>query len=211
MERRKHNRLQRYDYSQDGYYFVTICTYHRIEWFGKIENDQMILNEFGKIVKKQWLWLQEQYNYVKLDEFEIMPNHLHGIIAIVGAPLVGAMNDNRAGIKPAPTLGEIIGAFKSMTTNEYIHNVKINNRPPFNKHLWQRSFYDHVIRNEKELAEIREYIVNNSKKWDLDVENIHVGAPLVGAMNDNRAGTRPAPTDMDRAGTRPAPTNLFSK
>ncbi|MDP2911700.1 MAG: transposase [Candidatus Omnitrophota bacterium] len=176
MERRKHNRLQRYDYSQDGYYFVTICTHHRIEWFGKIENDLMVLNEYGKIVKKQWLLLQEQYSYIKLDEFTVMPNHLHGIIEIVGAPLVGALNNDRAGTRPAPTLGGIIGAFKSMTTNEDIRNVKTNNWPSFNRHLWQRSFYDHVIRNEKELKEIREYIVNNPKKWDLDAEN--VGVPL---------------------------------
>jgi len=175
MKYRKPTRLPGYDYSQNGYYFVTVCTYNRIEWFGKIENDLMALNEYGKIVKKQWLLLQERYNYVKLDEFEIMPNHLHGIIVIVGAPLVGALNNDRAGTRPAPTLGEIIGAFKSMTTNEYIRNVKTNNWPSFNKHLWQRSFYDHVIRNENELTLIREYIVNNPKKWDLDIDNIRVG------------------------------------
>jgi len=120
-----------------------------------------------------------------LDEYIVMSNHLHGIIVIndipnnVGASLVGArISINRAGIKPAPTegnnktLGEIIGVFKSLTTNQYIQNVKNNNWPPFDKHLWQRGYYEHIVRGEKELDKIREYITNNPKNWAEDQNNI---------------------------------------
>ncbi|MDO8524973.1 MAG: transposase, partial [Candidatus Omnitrophota bacterium] len=87
---------------------------------------------------------------------------------IVGAPLVGALKEDRATIKVAPTLGQIIGAFKSITTNEYIRNVKINNWPSFNKQFWQRNYYEHVIRNESDLTAIREYVINNPVQWEQD-------------------------------------------
>ena len=79
--------------------------------------------------------------------------------------------NDRAGTRPAPTLGEIIGAFKSMSTKEYINNVKINNWPRFNNRLWQRNFYEHIIRNDAELSRIRQYIVENPLQWEFDKEN----------------------------------------
>ena len=82
MRERKPNRLKNYDYSRNGSYFVTICTKDRINYFGNIKSRKMVLNEYGKIVKQQWLWLQEQYDYVYLDEYTIMPNHMHGILTI---------------------------------------------------------------------------------------------------------------------------------
>src|SRR3990167_6110327 len=82
MERRKPNRLRRYDYSQDGYYFITVCTRNHIEWFGKIANDQMILNECGLIISECWHAIPNHYRNVKLDESIIMSNHIHGIIVI---------------------------------------------------------------------------------------------------------------------------------
>ncbi len=80
--RRKGNRLKNYDYSGAGYYFVTICTKNRIDYFGRIQNVKMNLNEIGEMVCDQWLWLAMQYTYVHLDEYVIMPNHVHGIVAI---------------------------------------------------------------------------------------------------------------------------------
>ncbi len=161
MENRKPNRLQKYDYSQNGYYFVTICTKDRYEWFGEVKDDVMELNEYGQIVKKQWIWLSEQYNYIKLDEFAIMPNHLHGILIIVG----GGRDRPLQKIK---SLSELVGALKT-TSSKLIHMAGLKG------FHWQRSFYDRVIRNEKELMQIREYILNNPKKQDLDIENIYVG------------------------------------
>ncbi len=173
MENRKPNRLPGYDYSQDGYYFVTICTEDKREWFGNIKNDAMELNEYGQIALECWHDLPNHYKNIKLDESIIMPNHVHGIVIIESN--VGD------GLKPSPTrygLSEVIRGFKTFSSR------RINEKMKYGKKFhWQRSFYDHVIRGEKELMEIQEYIVNNPKKWDMDTENTHVGA-----------GFKPAPT-----------------
>jgi len=141
----------------------------------------MEINNIGKMVNKFWLKLSKRFGNIKLDQYQIMPNHLHGIIHIVGAPLVGARSNragikptSRAGIKPAPTtLGDIIGAFKSLTTREYIRNIKNNHWPSFNnKKLWQRNYYEHIVRNETELEKIREYITLNPTMWDRDRNNL---------------------------------------
>ncbi|MCK5122577.1 MAG: transposase [Candidatus Pacebacteria bacterium] len=167
-------RLKDYDYSQDGYYFVTICVKNKTEYFGEIINGKMILNEYGEIAKKQWLWLTEQYNYVKLDEWIIMLNHLHGILIIengiknIGTDrvVVGAGRDlplrpQTQKIKP---LSELIGAFKTTSSN-LIHQNSLS------EFQWQRNYYDRIIRNEKELDKIRKYIFENPLKWELDRNN----------------------------------------
>ncbi len=107
-----------------------------------------------------------------------MPNHIHGIIAIVGVPFMGTQktvgdSSKRADTRPAPTarLGDIISAFKSIATHEFIKGVKQNGRTPFPGKLWQRNYYEHIVRNEKELIHIREYIRNNPAQWDTDKDN----------------------------------------
>jgi hypothetical protein len=116
-----------------------------------------------------------------------MPNHVHGILFIVGAPLVGALSlksridgkdrgqpgKDRAGTRPAPTasLGDVVGIFKSISTHEYAMNVQANNWPPFPGRLWQRNYYERIIRNEKEMNRIRQYIINNPSQWDNDKNN----------------------------------------
>ncbi|MBI4651259.1 transposase [Candidatus Desantisbacteria bacterium] len=160
---RKNQRLQNYDYSQNGYYFVTICIHDKKEWFGKIENEKTVLNEYGEIVFKCWIDLPEHYKNIKLDEFVIMPNHVHGIVVIdnVGNGLV------RNGLKPFPTnnhgLSEIIRGFKTFSSRRI--NEKISDDIKFQ---WQKSFYDHVVRDEKSLHDIRKYIQENPLKWGLD-------------------------------------------
>jgi len=176
MKYRKHNRLPRYDYSQNGHYSVTVCTKDKREWFGRAENDVMVLNEYGQIAVKIWLEIPEHFKNIELDKFVIMPNHVHGIIII---------QNERVGNRHACSLQKpqfyilsvVIGSYKSAVTR-HIHQTK--NGRDFH---WQKSFFDHVVRNENELALIREYILNNPKKWDLDTENMHVGA-----------GLKPAPT-----------------
>jgi REP element-mobilizing transposase RayT len=178
LPQRKQIRLTGYDYSLPGYYYVTVCTQKRKNILGKIVNGEMKLNKIGRMINQCWQKLPEKFTNVSLDEYIIMPNHLHGIVVIndVGAPLVGARSI-RAGINPAPTkndetLGEIIGAFKSLTTNQYIRQVKNNHWPSFNKRLWQRGFYEHIIRNEEELAKIQEYIGLNPLMWLKDENNL---------------------------------------
>ncbi len=182
---RKSIRLKDYDYAQQGTYYVTVCANDRKCVFGDVGNGKMVLNDAGNMVTHDWNQLPDRFPNIEMDEFIVMPNHLHGVIVIVGkheitddvgAPLVGALNDmddragtrQRAPIKGAPTVGEIIGVFKSLTTNEYIRNVKINNWPSFNRQLWQRNFYEHVIRTESDLTRIREYIINNPTQWEDD-------------------------------------------
>ena len=169
---RKSNRISEYNYSQDGFYFVTVCTQNRVNYFGEISDEKMILNECGKVIKDRWLWLQEQYSYIKLDYFVVMPNHFHGILIIDRSLNVGEDRDlpisNKAGtchdmsLQPKiKSLSQLVGAFKT-TASKQIHFLGVEN------FQWQRSFYDHVIRDERSLQNIREYIINNPAKWQLD-------------------------------------------
>lgn len=175
-------RLKNYDYSQNGLYFVTICTENREFLFGDVIHGKMVLNNVGNMIEKWWNKIPERFNITKLDEFQIMPNHVHMIIHIVGAGFMPAHNNptrdcipahgKRATTRVAPTIGDIVGAFKSLTTHEYIMGVKNNGWKPFDKRLWQRNYYEHIIRTENDLNKIREYIRINPQIWDRDRNNI---------------------------------------
>ncbi len=173
---RRSIRIKGYDYSQDGLYYITVCAQNRICLFGKIDNGKMILNDVGKMLENEWLKLAERFKNIVLHEYVVMPNHCHAILEIVGASLVVAPNNGNTQIigQPqgiAPTIGDIIGAFKSITTMEYIRGVKNGIWQPFNKKLWQRNYWDyweHIIRNEKSYIQISEYIINNPENWKND-------------------------------------------
>ncbi|MDR2911066.1 MAG: hypothetical protein LBV47_06855, partial [Bacteroidales bacterium] len=144
LHHRRSIRLHRYDYSQEGLYFVTVCTQNRTCLFGEITAGEMRLNETGRIVENEWIKLPERFNNVVLDIFQIMPNHFHGILQIVGAGSARPeINDsdtdnNRAGEpRPyVPALGNMIAYFKYQTTKQIDLPVK----------LWQRNYYEHIIR-----------------------------------------------------------------
>ena len=166
-------RLKGYDYAQNGAYFITICVQNRVCLFGDIVNQKMRLNASGRMVDVQWQQLPNRFNHIKLDEYILMPNHLHGII-IVGAGLVPAQKEKRATTRVAPTkpiLGMVVGGFKSITTNKYMNGVQNHDWPPFDKRLWQRNYYEHIIRDDGSLSDIREYIVHNPKNWQQDIYN----------------------------------------
>lgn len=189
MKNNKHNRhsvrLKNYDYSQTGAYFVTVCAQDKKCVFGKIENHELILNDAGIMVYNTFKEIPEHYAGIDIDEFIIMPNHIHAIIIIntVGAdPRVCpeshiCLDTMKLGQAqgPAPTnklkLSDIVQRVKSLTTKKYIENVKQNNWKSFNKRLWQRNYYEHVIRDEEDLNKIREYIIYNYLKWVEDDEN----------------------------------------
>lgn len=180
-------RLKDYDYSQPGAYYVTICIQGKVCLLGDIADGVMAVNDAGKMIEKWWCKLPEKFEVIELDEYVVMPNHFHGIINIVRADLcvgiVGAdpsvctvctviRNKNiNQGEHTGSPLHRIVQWFKTMTTNEYIHDVKKYNWPPFSGKLWQRNYYEHVIRNEDELNKIREYIVLNPATWHEDDEN----------------------------------------
>ena len=163
---RRSIRLKDYDYSQAGACYVTIDVQNRECLFGDIVNYEMVLNEAGKMIDEQWNALPKRFPNIELDVYQIMPNHFHGIIVIV---------EYGAGTRPAPasksTLGDIVGAFKSITTNEYIDGVDNQNWPQFYKRLWQRNYYEHVVRNEADLNRIRDYIQFNPSNWEEDEED----------------------------------------
>ncbi len=260
-QHRRSIRLDGFDYSQTASYFVTLVSYQRAMLFGEISGGEVQLNTTGKIVQSAWLALPDRFPTVELDEFVIMPNHIHAIITVgasvgatlvvaresrveqnrragtspaptiptstmgdqnagVGATLVVALESNvdqnrragtspaptippssmgdqnagvgatlvvalepmvdqnrRAGTSPAPTdttavqLGDVIGAFKSITTHDIILAVRRGDLPPFAGKIWQRNYYEHIIRSEQEWERIGQYICDNPVRWAEDAEN----------------------------------------
>lgn len=140
----------------------------------------MRLNEVGQMVRIAWQGLSLRFPGIELDEFTVMPNHIHGILVMQSGDVVTGVRANTRfaltrsdstihtnGTLPN-TAGRIIQAFKSMTTHEYIKGVKISGWPPFPGRLWQRNYWDHIVRNEADLHDIREYIQTNARRWELD-------------------------------------------
>jgi REP element-mobilizing transposase RayT len=176
LPQRRSIRLKGYDYSQAGLYFITICCQDRICLFGDVVKGEIILNEAGKMVETEWLNLPDRFKNIELHESVIMPNHFHGILKIVGVTLVVARNVGIAenqigqpqGIAPTKTIGDMMDAYKSITTVNYIRGVKTLNWQPFNGKLWQRNYWEHIIRNEQSYQRISEYIINNPKEWSDD-------------------------------------------
>ncbi len=169
------NRLQGWDYSQSGYYFVTICVKNRECAFGRIEQTEMILSDIGKMAEQCWSDIAEHFPFVKLDEFIVMPNHVHGIVVIDKngyisgnnvethdyASLRGG-NPNKFGLQ-SRNLASIIRGYKiGVKKWATINGIYFE---------WQPRFYDRIIRDEKELWNVRNYIQNNIFKWDEDEEN----------------------------------------
>lgn len=166
FKRRKPNRLRGFDYSSPNQYFVTINTKNRVQHFGVIKDKEMVLNEFGLIVYKQWKWLAERYPYVKLHAFVVMPDHFHGIIQITNndskylGNLAFKKNENCSSENPQKIkyLSELIGAFKT-TSSKQIH---LQGNKDF---IWHRSFHDSIIRSYLAFYAISIYIKNNPKNW----------------------------------------------
>ena len=161
--KRRSLRLPGYNYSWPGAYFVTICTHEKQNLFGNITDSSMKLNPYGEIVQLCWKDIPYHYPEVNNETFMVMPNHIHGIIIL--------QDDQRAGLKPAPTkryaLSEIVRAFKTYSSRGI---NELRNSP--GKSVWQRSYYEHIIRSESEYQKIGEYILYNPSKWETDQENL---------------------------------------
>jgi putative transposase len=174
---RRSIRLKTYDYTQVGAYFVTIVTHGRACLFGDIVESQMRLNEAGRTVQAVWDDLSIQYPGVDCDAFVIMPNHIHGIIVLVGAgpracPTGGRVESGQPqGVAPTLSLPDIVHRFKTLSTKRYIDGVKRSGWTRFAGRLWQRNYFEHVVRDEESLNRIRQYILDNPTRWALDPEN----------------------------------------
>jgi putative transposase len=208
LHHRRSIRLNGYDYSRSGLYFITICSQDRLCLFGEIINSTMLLNDAGNMTNRWWHELTRKYQNIRLHGHIAMPNHFHGIIEIhnpwaqtvptpVGADLcvcpfpgkesqqgqthrIGQTHRSaptdceisdknvQKGRYAGPPLHAMVQWFKTMTTNEYIRGVKQKNWHRFNKKLWQRNYYEHIIRSEDSYLQISEYIRTNPMKWHED-------------------------------------------
>ena len=180
IHKRQSIRLKEYDYSEDGAYFVTVCAKDRECIFGTIEDQKVILNDASMMVGKWWMELANKFSNIELDKYVIMPNHFHGIIVItsdycrgeVASPLnvVGNKRPKQMGGETPPlhkhTLGQIVAYFKYQSTKA-INITRENPGVP----IWQRNYYEHVIRNENALYAVRKYIQDNPLNWDEDDDN----------------------------------------
>jgi putative transposase len=171
---RRSIRLQGYDYSQAGAYFITFCTHQRECLFGEIVNGQMQLNQFGVIVAEEWLRSPTIRQEIELDAWVIMPNHFHGIVVItqniVGAngnsPLTNGNSPltkvSAQRMKPR-SLSSLVVGFKAAVTKK-INTIRHLNDVP----IWQRNYYEHIIRDENSLQKLRQYITDNPLSWEMD-------------------------------------------
>jgi putative transposase len=180
FDRDKHHRhstrLLGYDYSQRGIYFVTICTARRQQFLSEIGNGESRLTIVGEIVQEAWSTLPKRFPFIELDAFVVMPNHVHGVMAIVGAGLAPpakreGSKEGEASLAPTTrasrvTLGQIVGAFKSLSAIEVNRRL---HRP--GEAVWQRGFYEHIVRGEGELQKVQRYIWENPQRWGFDPEN----------------------------------------
>jgi len=181
-------RLKNYDYSSEGAYFITICTKNREHYFGEIVDGKMVLNDFGKIAHNEWKNTENIRENITVDEFVVMPNHIHGILFIdyriepstqIYSPV--ETNCNLSLQLPSQhgtsqTIGSIVRGFKIVITKWARENIVETNGnlslPPIN--VWQPNYHDHIIRDENELNRIREYIANNPLNWKNDQNNVSV-------------------------------------
>lgn len=214
--RRRSIRLKDYDYSLEGAYYITICIQERLCFLGDIVDDAMVLNDAGRMIERVLMNIPVRFENVEIFDYVIMPNHIHNIVRFeskmsVGVPLVGTLDKNekdqrhhdgiddngtytgtdndekRVPTRGTPTtLGDVVGAFKSIATAEYIRGVKQNGWAPFPGRLWQKNYYERIIRDDDELERIREYIHENPKSWASDDEN-----PANIAANKKLQGTSP--------------------
>ena len=197
IHNRKSIRLKGYDYSQAGLYFITICCQNRACLFGKIDDGEMVLNDAGKHAQQCWLEIPKHFPNTTLHEYITMPNHIHGIIEIVGANNHSPNNhspnnhsrnnhsrngDSGNGTRAnnysplrgtTKTIGSMVRGYKIGVTKWFRENNQ--NQFPIGTSIWQRNYWEHIVRNENEYQRIAQYIMDNPKKWDMDKLNGGMG------------------------------------
>lgn len=179
IHHRRSVRLPSADYGAAGAYFITICMQDREHLFGEILNAEIRLSDAGRMIQLGWDELPTRFPRIQLDAFVVMPNHIHAIVVLAG---MDEPTEGEHKVRPLPsepisstprgtlpdTIGRIAQAFKSSTTHKYTLGVKQFAWPPFAGRLWQRGYYERIIRNERELEATREYIYKNPDCWAED-------------------------------------------
>jgi len=182
LHRRRSVRLRGYDYGREGMYFVTICTYHRALLFGSITDGLMELSPFGVIAYQEWEQLPERWPHVKLGAFQVMPNHMHGILMIERPDSMCVAISNDSTTEPSedipfsklqwaarPSLGQIIGAYKSSVSTACLWYHKENAPGVWLDKIWQRNYDDRLIKDAKMLNNVTHYIISNPENWKSDM------------------------------------------
>lgn len=181
-ERRRSIRLHGFDYTQRGAYFVTVCTHDRTCLFGDVVDGAMRLNNAGRVTERCWAAIPDHFPHVEIDVFVVMPNHVHGIVWIVndvsgdvgardGAKDFSPLRRGASSLRsPSKTVGSIVRGFKIGVTKWMRANTGVHD-------VWQRNYFEHVIRNETALSRIRQYIIDNPARWHEDRENPANAAP----------------------------------
>lgn len=199
IHRRRSIRLQGYDYSQAGLYFITICTHDRLPLFGEIVDGEMQLNELGMVADEEWRKTERIRSHIVLHEFVIMPNHVHGIIQLVGAhgmrpdyirpdgthPHESADSDEQPGrvqlgrVQRAPTAPPTSTVQRAPTVGDVVRGFKSSVTKRLNaitgtsgQRFWQRNYYEHIIRNEVAYLAIADYIQTNPQRWETDTYHV---------------------------------------
>ena len=172
-------RLKDYDYGQSGAYFLTIVTQDRTCLFGDIKGSAPQLNDAGQMIRSVWVDMSRHYPGVETDTFVVMPNHFHGIIFLVGAgPRACPPESGQPqGVAPTMPLPDVVHRFKTLTTSRYADGVKQSRWSRFSGRLWQRNYYEHIIRDEASLNRIRQYIADNPARWEFDPDNPETKTP----------------------------------
>jgi putative transposase len=163
LPQRKTMRLPGFDYGKGHIYFITLCTHVRARLFGLSTAERIVLFPAGEMVGATWQALPAFIPGLLLDENIVMPDHFHAILALIDP------QDGR-GPSPAPTLADVVRRFKGQVLREYRKGVDSGLWKPYNEHLWQRGYHEHVIRDDDDLQAHREYIVNNPRRWQMDLE-----------------------------------------
>ncbi len=187
IHNRRSIRLRDYDYSTAGAYFITACAHDRSSLFGNIVDSAMQLNSIGQMVRQCWNDIPAHFPHVELDSVVVMPNHIHGILCIVdstaGAKKNSPLHPPTHSPQQTPytqpangtsrTIGSVIRGFKIGVTNWVRKNTTISN-------VWQRNYWEHIVRSEQELKRIQRYIQNNPAQWELD----HLNPVVIGQVGD---------------------------
>jgi putative transposase len=177
LPQRKSPRLQGFDYSTPGAYFVTICVQEHRHLLGSVTNGTMKTNHAGQMVEDSWQQIANKFPTVRLDTFVVMPNHMHGLIWLTTPQSIEPSLDTHAveenssredHVQSRPSLSSVMQWFKSWTTAQYRSGVVNQDWTPFPGRLWQKSFYDHIVRHNEALNMIRYYIQQNPKRWSVD-------------------------------------------
>ncbi|MFH0998660.1 MAG: transposase [Pseudomonadota bacterium] len=215
QHQRRSIRLKGYNYSRKGAYFVTVCIRNRACLFGEVVAGDMRLNNAGHAAKTCWIAIPDHFPLAALDVFAVMPNHVHGIIWIVDDPtnpdIVGAKNfsplhspqqNTTVFRSPTKTIGSIVRGFKIGVTKWMRANMDIHD-------VWQRNFYEHIIRDENALNRIRQYIAENPERWMEDAENpdnrvtcsANIVDPTIAGMNLTNVGANVG-SKLENVGTK---------